>query len=217
MTPLSPPKRRKSRRVEPKVLGRTASPPCVPGAAAWSSLRALTGRKDAAEPRHRPSGNEAKPSQAPGPAAAPGMRRLPATKPSGDVKVGVAVSVRKALAEQAAQVRTAPEPTLLDTRKPNPRKSNKAKPARPAVRGRPTQPTADEEAPLTHAPAVRRPGPGPQWMSTLRSTGARHPTAPRVHRRRVEPWVREASRPRPSRVLAEELHAANADEAGAAE
>lgn len=199
--PPSTPK--KSRRIQPKIVGHTAPTPRAIGTTARASLRSLV--PASSRPSVRP------------PAGAPGMRGFPRARASaGDPHAGVAVSVTRALAEQAEQAaeaaRTAPTPELLPGK---PRRARKPGPARPTVRGRPTVPDRDEDRPLTHAPSAGRPDEPP-----LRTTLAREVT-PAPHRgparRRIEaPGLREPSRPRPSRVLAE-LHAALADEAAAAE
>ena len=150
------------------------------------------------------------------------MRGFPrARNHAGNPHAGVAVSVTKALREQAA---AAPEPTLLDPQREDSTKSRRARkpgPARPTVRGRPTTP---DEKPLTHAPAAERPGEPPLRTGTTAGApqaAARPQTeaasaAHRPARRRTEVFARDPSRPRPSRVLAE-LHAALADAATAAE
>lgn len=208
-TPKKPPK---SRRIQPKIVGHTSPTPRAAGTAARNSLRTLA--PTSARPAVRP------------PVGAPGMRGFPrARHHAGDrhchnPHAGVAVSVAKALREQAA---AAPEPTLLDdTSTPKPRRSRKPGPARPSVRGRPTTP---DEQPLTHAPAAER---SENLRTSLGASLGAAPGVPRAQadsaalaahrpaRRRTELWARDASRPRPSRVLAE-LHAALADEAAAAE
>lgn len=212
-TPKKTPKQ--SRRIQPKIVGHTSPTPRAAGTAARNSLRTLA--PTSARPAVRP------------PVGAPGMRGFPrARHHAADPHAGVAVSVAKALREQAA---AAPKPTLLDdTSTPKPRRSRKPGPARPSVRGRPTTP---DEQPLTHAPAAERseslraslgtsPGTSP-GAGTSAGPGAPRAQADSVAlaahrpaRRRTELWARDASRPRPSRVLAE-LNAALADEAAAAE
>lgn len=203
--PPSTPK--KTRRIQPKIVGHTSPTPRATGTAARNSLRTLA--PTSARPAVRP------------PVGAPGMRGFPRARPhTGNPHAGVAVSVAKALREQAA---AAPEPTLLDET-PKPRRSRKPGPARPSVRGRPTTP---DEQPLTHAPAAERSGDLRSGLGTAPGAGACSGVpraqaesvalaAHRPARRRTELWARDASRPRPSRVLAE-LHAALADEAAAAE
>lgn len=146
---------------------------------------------------------------------------------AGDPHAGVAVSVTRALREQAEQAaRAAPQPELLpaDAKTRRPRKPG---PARPSVRGRPTVPDAAEDSPLTHAPAAGRPDEPPLRSALARPQAEKTPCHPphRAGRRRADridaPGARPGgaepcARPRPSRVLAE-LHAALADEAAAAE
>ncbi len=210
-TPKKTPKQ--SRRIQPKIVGHTSPTPRAAGTAARNSVRTLA--PTSARPAVRP------------PARGPRMRRLPpARHHAADPHAGVAVSVAKALRGQAA---AAPEPTLLrEASTPKPRRSRKPGPARPSVRGRPTTP---DEQPLTHAPAAERSESLRASLGTSLGTSLGLGVAPgvpraqadsvalaahRPARRRTELWARDASRPRPSRVLAE-LHAALADEAAAAE
>lgn len=184
--PPSTPKR--PRRTPPKIIGHTAPTPRVMGSIARSSLRSLAPTPTA----HRS-----------------GVR----TSTTGDLRhVGAAVSVRKALIEQAeSSKQAAPQPELLDPAKP--RRTRKPGPARPSVRGRPTTP---DEAPLAHAPAAERPKDPPLRTTLARTHG--EPAPHRATRRRTgnDAGTRVSNeRPRPSRVLAE-LHAL-ADEAAAAE
>lgn len=203
--PQSPRSPKKTRRIQPKIVGHTAPSPRAP--VAHGSLRAVTPapqRPGVRAPAVRP------------PVGAPGMRGFPrgrtqAARPAGN-------SVARALREQA---QAAPAPELIDgtdnnANKPGPRKpkrdTRRHLPARPSVTGRPTTP---DEAPMNHAPAAERPATPP-----LRTTQAR-PIAESVHRAQTRHrpglWQRdEPSRPRPSRVLAE-MHAALADEAASAE
>ncbi|MBK7826191.1 hypothetical protein [Nannocystis sp.] len=217
--PPSTPKR--PRRTPPKIIGHTAPTPRVVGTTARSSLRSLA--PTVARPGVRT------------PTGAPGMLGFPrarTTALTADRHVGPAVSVRKALSEQALadqvadqvadQASASPTPELLDPSRPSPgpRRKHKPGPARPTVRGRPTTP---DEQPLAHAPAAGRPEEPP-----LRTTLARpqapgaardgEPAAHRAARRRTGHETRVAAplRPRPSRVLAE-LHAALDEAAAAAE
>lgn len=210
--PPSTPKR--PRKAPPKIIGHTAPTPRVAGSSARSSLRSLaptstTGTSGRSLRSHRPSAGDRPP---PG---APGMRSFPRARVAAgaDRHAGAAVSVRKALDEQAAAQakHSAPQPELLDPAKP--RRNRKPGPARPTVRGRPTTP---DEQPLAHAPAAGRPDEPPLRTTLARTHG--EPAPHRATRRRTNDAVTRTSieRPRPSRVLAE-LHAALADEAAAAE
>ncbi len=201
MTPPSTPKR--PRKAPPKIIGHTAPTPRVAGTTARSSLSAPAPTHP--HPRVRT------------PTGAPGMRNFPRARVLGAEDrgrhAGAAVSVRKALDEQAELAKqAAPKPELLDPAKP--RRDRKPGPARPTVRGRPSTP---DEQPLAHAPAAGRPDEPPLRTTLARPHGE---TAPhRAIRRRTgnDTSARfSLERPRPSRVLAE-LHAALADEAAAAE
>jgi len=140
-----------------------------------------------------------------------------------------AVSVTLALREQAEAeaAMTVSAPVAPTTGR---RRARKPGPARTTVVGRPTTP---DEQPLAHAPAVSRPGEPPLRTTIARSEKPTHAApvsatqvsqVPHRSRRRIEPGAspgatrtgEPATRPRPSRVLAE-LHAALADEAAAAE
>lgn len=210
--PPSTPKR--PRRTPPKIVGHTAPTPRVMGTTARSSLRSLaptptTNRTTVRAPTVRT------------PTGAPGMRSFPRARiTTGDLRhAGAAVSVRKALTEQAEASKQAaqnlsPQPELLDPSKPSrPGRARKPGPARPSVRGRPTTP---DEAPLAHAPAANRPDEPPLRTTLARTHG--EPAPHRATRRRpgTDATTRVTERPRPSRVLAE-LHAALADDAAAAE
>lgn len=226
--PPSTPK--KTRRVQPKIIGHTSPTPRVSGTTARSSLRALAGTLSSANSR---------PAVRP-PVGAPGMHGFPRARtlardsqPQGALAVSVARALRDqaeaeaaaaiaAAAEIAAAMTAAPEPALIDANKSKARRTRNADPvrapaARPTVRGRPTTP---DEQPLTHAPAAERPTEPPlrttlarpQAEAAIACAQASH----RPVRRRTEIWARDPSRPRPSRVLAE-LNAALADDAAAAE
>ena len=210
--PPSTPK--KSRRIQPKIIGHTASTVRAIGSTARASLRELV----PAHPR---------PSVRP-PAGAPGMRGFPRARNNapggpgaGDPHAGVAVSVTRALREQAeTAAKTAPRPELLPATG-KPRRARKPGPARPSVRGRPTVPDGAEDQPLTHAPGAGRPGEPPLRTGLARLQPEKTPAPHRGRRRSDAPGARPGgvepcTRPRPSRVLAE-LHAALADEAAAAE
>lgn len=210
--PPSTPKR--PRRTPPKIVGHTAPTPRVMGTTARSSLRSLAPTPT----NHRPTVR----TTASPPPGAPGMRSFPRARiTTGDLRhAGAAVSVRKALNEQAeasnqAAQNLAPKPELLDPTKPArpPGRARKPGPARPSVRGRPTTP---DEAPLAHAPAANRPDEPPLRTTLARTHG--DPAPHRATRRRTgnDATTRVTERPRPSRVLAE-LHAALADDAAAAE
>lgn len=201
--PQSPSSPKKSRRIQPKIVGHTAPTPRAP--AARGSLRAITPAQRA--PAVRP------------PAGAPGMRGFPRARVHTSQRPGN--SVARALREQAAAAAAtstpttpttsaAPSPELLGTDKPRPRKparNQRNAPARPSVTGRPTTP---DEAPMSHAPCVDRPATPPLRTTQVRPVEVRTAQA----RHRLELWQRdEPSRPRPSRVLAEAL----AEEAATAE
>jgi hypothetical protein len=212
--------------VQPKIVGHTSPTPRVSGTTARTSLRNLGGTLTAAT--HRPAVRT--------PVGAPGMHGFPRARVTArDNNSGLAVSVARALrdqaaAEAAAAATTAPEAVLIDATKPakarRARATDPKAPARPSVRGRPTTP---DEAPLSHAPAAERntcliglTGPTGRPAASLtepplRSTTQSAPQAThRPARRLTDVWVRDPSRPRPSRLLAE-LNAALADEAAAAE
>ncbi len=199
--PPSTPKR--PRKAPPKIIGHTAPTPRVAGTTARSSLSSL------APTHHRPSVRT--------PTGAPGMRDFPRNfpRPRDEARhAGAAVSVRKALNEQAELAKqAAPAPELLDPAKP--RRNRKPAPARPTVRGRPSAP---DEQPLTHAPAAGRPDEPPLRTTLARPHGETAPHRAATRRRTNSDTGARVSleRPRPSRVLAE-LHAALADEAAAAE
>ncbi len=203
--PPSTPKR--PRRVQPKIIGHNAPTPRVSGTLARGSLRAIG--PASARPSVRP------------PAGAPGMRNFPRARVVvADRRGAAAVSVGKALREQAEAelvVRSAPEPELLPAR---PRRAHKPGPARPSVRGRPTVPEAGEEQPLKHAPAAGPAAIRPQDPPLRTAVVGPRGETPAPHRTRrrleLEQALRATERPRPSRVLAE-LHAALADEAASAE
>lgn len=224
--PPSTPK--KTRRVQPKIVGHTSPTPRVSGTTARSSLRNLGGTLTAAT--HRPAVRT--------PVGAPGMHGFPRARVTArDNHSGLAVSVARALQDQAAQaaeaaaaeaaanatVTAAPEPVLIDATRSRARRGRKADPkapARPKVQGRPTTP---DEAPLRHAPAAERLAEPPLRTTALARPQAEGSTAstalPATHRparRLTDVWTRDPSRPRPSRLLAE-LNAALADEAAAAE
>jgi hypothetical protein len=240
--PPSTPK--KTRRVQPKIIGHTSPTPRVSGTTARTSLRNLGGTLTAAttRPTIRP------------PVGAPGMHGFPRARISArDTHSGLAVSVARALHEQAAlaaavaaeqaaaeaaakeTVTAAPEAVLIDANKSRARRTRATDPkapARPSVRGRPTTP---DEAPLSHAPAAERLADrlaepnlrttaiarpqvegNPAQPATLATASATALAPHRPARRLTDVWVRDPSRPRPSRLLAE-LNAALADEAAAAE
>lgn len=235
--PPSTPK--KTRRVQPKIIGHTSPTPRISGTTARTSLRSLGGTLTAASSNHRPNAT-------PGvrtPVGAPGMHGFPRARVTArDNNSGLAVSVARALRDQAeaesataATATTAPEAVLIDATKPGKarrtRKVDPKAPARPSVRGRPTTP---DEAPLRHAPAAERLtdrtasagslADAPQRTANLvrpqvdgqTATQANTQTSHRPVRRLTDVWARDPSRPRPSRLLAE-LNAALADEAAAAE
>lgn len=203
--PRSPNAPKKSRRIQPKIVGHTAPSPRGPSvggllrASNTSAAAPLVGRTPPPAVRT--------------PAGAPGMRGFPRARIHSARAPGN--SVARALREQAeaATVQAAPEAELLDAHKPRKPRSKRdlRAPARPSVTGRPTTP---DEAPMNHSPAADRPA------APLRTTQAR--TLDNSHRvqtrHRLELWQTgesdAPSRPRPSRVLAE-LVAATADEATA--
>jgi hypothetical protein len=158
--PPSTPKR--PRKAPPKIIGHTAPTPRVAGTTARSSLSSL------APTHHRPSVRT--------PTGAPGMRDFPRNfpRPRDEARhAGAAVSVRKALNEQAELAKqAAPAPELLDPAKP--RRNRKPAPARPTVRGRPSAP---DEQPLTHAPRCGSP----------RRAAAAHDPRPPPRRDRATP------------------------------
>lgn len=227
--PPSTPK--KTRRVQPKIIGHTSPTPRVSGTTARSSLRNLGGTLTAAS--HRPAVRT--------PVGAPGMHGFPRARVTArDNNSGLAVSVARALNDQAAQaaeaaaaaeaeaatnatVTAAPEAVLIDATRSRARRGRQADPkapARPKVQGRPTTP---DEEPLRHAPAAGRLAEPPLRTAALArpqvegSTAlTATPTTHRPARRLTDVWARDPSRPRPSRLLAE-LNAALADEAAAAE
>jgi hypothetical protein len=191
--PQSPSSPKKTRRIQPKIIGHTAPTPRAP--VARGSLRAIA--PAARAPAIRP------------PVGAPGMRGFPRARIHTVARAGN--SVTRALREQATTssppppttTNAAPTPELIDTPKPRPRKPtanrNRNAPARPSVTGRPTTP---DEAPMDHAPATERPSTPPLRTTQARTTESTHRAAQARHR--LELWQREEpSRPRPSRVLAE--------------
>jgi len=143
--------------------------------------------------------------------------------------VSVTLALREQAEAEAAMTVSAP---VAPTHPPTTarRRARKPGPARTTVVGRPTTP---DEQPLAHAPAVSRPSEPPLRTTLARSEKPTHAApvsatqvsqVPHRSRRRIEPGAspgakrtgEPATRPRPSRVLAE-LHAALADEAAAAE
>ncbi len=227
--PPSTPK--KTRRFTPKIIGHTSPTPRACGTGARNSLRTLA--PAAARPSVRP------------PTGAPGMRGFPRARTSaadrdsrGNCR-STAVSVTLALREQAEAEAALAVTTTTAPITPGRRRARKPGPARTAVIGRPTTP---DELPLAHAPAASRPDDPPLRTTFARSEkpplaapasqaqvsqgaqAAHLAQASHRSRRRIEPGAspgaarngEPATRPRPSRVLAE-LHAALADEAAAAE
>lgn len=223
--PPSTPK--KTRRVQPKIIGHTSPTPRVSGTTARTSLRNLGGTLTAASTSHRPSVRT--------PVGAPGMHGFPRARVTArDNNSGLAVSVARALRDQAeaaakVTVTAAPEAVLIDATKSRARRNRATDPkapARPSVRGRATAPAEGEEAPLCHAPAAERlaerlaePPLRTTTLARPQVEGSPAQTATASHRparRLTDVWARDPSRPRPSRLLAE-LNAALADEAAAAE
>jgi hypothetical protein len=216
--PPSTPK--KTRRVQPKIIGHTSPTPRVSGTNARSSLRIVSG-----PPAGTIAASNTRPAVRP-PVGAPGMHGFPRARIGArDPQGGRAVSVTRALRDQAeaaaaeAASSAAPQPVLIDATKSKPRRTRAtdpnrpADPARPSVRGRPTTP---DEQPLSHAPAAERPTEPPLRTTLARPHIDATQAVPRPVRRRTEVWARDPSRPRPSRLLAE-LNAALADELAAAE